>query len=80
MAVIMSEFVVLEGSELISMKLEDMVEKYHVEILHYLNNELSTITRKQYKPEVIIERDFYLKVTGSERDIRNLRIDSVKYR
>ena len=74
-----SEFVVIEGSPLIGMKLADVTSKYKVEVLHYHNPTLDYQTRTPYNPETTIKSYYTLKVSGASENVRHLRLDSVKY-
>lgn len=74
-----SEFVVLQGSLLEGMKLEEIVKKYNVTILHYHSPKIDSETRNPYNPKIVIEPYFLLKAIGLNENIRNLRLDSVKY-
>lgn len=76
---IMSEFVVLQGSLLEGMKLEEIVKKYNVKVLHYHSPHIDTQTRHPFNPKIVVEPYFYVKVTGSYEDVKKLRLDSVKY-
>ncbi len=77
--VIMSEFVVLQDSLLEGMKLEEIVKKYNVKILHYHSPHIDSETRHPFNPRIVVEPYFNLKITGSDEDVRKLRLDSVKY-
>lgn len=75
----MSEFVVLEGSLLEGMRLEDLVRKYNINVLHYHSPNIDTQTRHPFNPKIVIEPYFLVKVSGFDKAVKKLRLDSVTY-
>ena len=75
----MSEFVVIEGSPLIGLKLEDLVSKYGVEVLHFHNPSFDSETKIPYQPSYSIQKNSLIKVSGEDENVRQLRLESVNY-
>ncbi len=78
--VMISEFVVLEGSLLEGTRLEEVIDEYNVKILHFHSPKIDSETGNHYNPKQIIGKYFLLKVIGSDEAVKKLRLDSVKYK
>jgi len=76
----MSEFIVIEGCPFVGMKLEELVKKYEVKVLHFHNPDIDSELELKYDPKREIQKYFSIQVSGVDENVRRLRLDSVNYK
>ena len=67
-----TEVPICQGSNLIGMKEQEIVDMFHIKITHAHNPPISSETREQFIPDKLIREGMGLHVVGKQKDIDSL--------